>query len=404
MSVEEEEMKRQKCEKCKHSAFAHMSGKACAWMGCGCKRLELVREVGTQVEGAAMLLKDLCVACGHERKLHQKMWCMGEPHGAVGTAADWCECEGFMGVDGGGVEGTGTTGVGLGKFEFVGKPECVCGHPVEEHVGYMEKVGVCVTCVGCTGYVARQGKAMEVPRCEGCGHRRMKHAWRDRKDQECEMKGCGCKEYKGDVGVWYGGGTGTAYVSCSHKPFKMLDGGTWSVWGGTRSSVQDKCGTFDVLLNCSQMPVYKEHEFPQGWGWVEKWRGKPLEVNFNWPDQGVVGLPAGFWLELRDEFERSKSRVLAFCVGGHGRTGTCLAALMIACGYGAKESMKLIRAAYCKKAVETMVQERWLGELEKEMKPLLEERERGLATVTEGKVKGKGKEDGVGSEGKGLVV
>ena len=52
---------------------------------------------------------------------------------------------------------------------------------------------------------------------------------------------------------------------------------------------------------------------------------------------------------------------MACCVGGHGRTGTTLACLMVAGGLTADEAIHRVRTTYGKKAAETSVQEKYVG-------------------------------------------
>ena len=45
------------------------------------------------------------------------------------------------------------------------------------------------------------------------------------------------------------------------------------------------------------------------------------------------------------------------CMGGHGRTGTFVAALMIREGWAVADAMSYIRGGYCTKAIESKTQE-----------------------------------------------
>lgn len=49
-------------------------------------------------------------------------------------------------------------------------------------------------------------------------------------------------------------------------------------------------------------------------------------------------------------------RVLVFCMGGHGRTGTVLAALKAMLEPDTEDPIADVREAYCQKAVETDLQ------------------------------------------------
>ena len=99
-------------------------------------------------------------------------------------------------------------------------------------------------------------------------------------------------------------------------------------------------------------------------------------VIINWPDHGVIELPLLTHLvEWIRETARAGKKIEVACVGGHGRTGTLLAAVAIAeLGLNsADEAIALIRSAYCKEAVESIQQENLLrlltGEPEKKEVP-----------------------------------
>ena len=346
-----------KCGRCKHSYVSHRFGEGkCLWMGCGCTGwIEEGKEVGAVVK--------LC-GCGHSGVVHK---------GGHGKCEVWqCGCL-KMGSE-------------APKKEAKKEEEdlwCACGHPLAEHdyefVGGVGVDGGCLSCDDCHAFKKGKAPGRVTYKCK-CGHRRDKHALRNGLDVECNVKKCACKLYDGPVpdvskGMWEWGKT--SYVHCDHTPYKMLEGKEggkeWSVWGGTKTPCLGEMNKFDILINCSQNTVYRQHDVP--YEWFKKYVHKNVEVNLDWPDRGIPGLPAGFWLEMRDQIARQGARVLCFCIGGHGRTGTAMAALMIASGYGKTEAVELIRAQYCKQAVESKEQMEYLEKLEEDMKPLLAVRE-----------------------------
>jgi len=84
------------------------------------------------------------------------------------------------------------------------------------------------------------------------------------------------------------------------------------------------------------------------------------EVYFPIPDMGVPQDVDDFkalvgWTKSRIEFG---FKVHVGCIGGHGRTGTLLAALVSL--YGEKDAIQYVRQHYCPKAVETEVQVQFL--------------------------------------------
>jgi len=82
-----------------------------------------------------------------------------------------------------------------------------------------------------------------------------------------------------------------------------------------------------------------------------------------WPDMQVVPIPTlvqGIrWINHKLE---GGEKVEIGCIGGHGRTGTMAAALLINQGMSAKKAIKKVRKTYCGKAIETKAQETMLKE------------------------------------------
>lgn len=187
-------------------------------------------------------------------------------------------------------------------------------------------------------------------------------------------------------GKWSGG---TGYVHCKHDPFKAIVGkdDKWSVWAGRKFDVEmeAKAGEFDVVLNLANsgsikstyQPVKKtKHTIPipelkkwEKFGMTPQKPVKPFhELEMDWPDMGVVAFPMEFWISLVDYLESHNARLLVFCVGGHGRTGTALAAmLMAALGWKSKQATDWVRKNYCSKAIESKTQEDYLKSLDKDV-------------------------------------
>ena len=172
-------------------------------------------------------------------------------------------------------------------------------------------------------------------------------------------------------GEWWRSNTSgakTTYVSCTHKPTKLLQGtgkgSEYEIWAGKRWDVTDHLREFDVILNCSGSSVSARHNIPLPG--FEKWENFSTlkEIQLDWPDRDIVDLPFEFWRELLDYFEKNESKVLVFCVGGHGRTGTAIACIMVASGWKANEAISWLRRNYCKEAIEEQVQEWYIRTME----------------------------------------
>jgi protein-tyrosine phosphatase len=72
--------------------------------------------------------------------------------------------------------------------------------------------------------------------------------------------------------------------------------------------------------------------------------GDAPTLGIQWPDMGIPNLRSSFWVELLNRLPEGAT--MACCVGGHGRTGTTLACLMVAGGLTADEAIHRVRTTY----------------------------------------------------------
>lgn len=163
--------------------------------------------------------------------------------------------------------------------------------------------------------------------------------------------------------------------ACTHRPQCLLKSqqSGWEVWAGARFDCLDYLEHFDVLLNLTGEPALEGHRVPlKG---LEHW-GKgapPLEVILDWPDMRAVGLPSAFWTDLVRYLAENRTRMLAFCIGGHGRTGTAICCLMVVNGWTTKAAIEWVRKNYCRLAVESKEQEEYVRAVEEETRATLVE-------------------------------
>lgn len=80
-------------------------------------------------------------------------------------------------------------------------------------------------------------------------------------------------------------------------------------------------------------------------------------LHLDWPDMGIPPVTLDFWIRL---WEMLPEHTVICCMGGHGRTGTALAALLIASGVTYYDAIDMVRKDHCKKAIETESQEKYL--------------------------------------------
>lgn len=153
---------------------------------------------------------------------------------------------------------------------------------------------------------------------------------------------------------------------CNHAPQHVIAGEGWGVWAGKRTDVIDHANHYDLVLNLTFDSIKNNHVIPVPE--LAKYADNGCtftELQIDWPDYGVTTLPRAFWEDLTNHLKKHRLRMLVFCQGGHGRTGTAIASLLVvAMKYGADEATAWVRKNYCGKAVETWGQERYVEKMD----------------------------------------
>lgn len=93
----------------------------------------------------------------------------------------------------------------------------------------------------------------------------------------------------------------------------------------------------------------------------------PIAI-IKWPDFTEPTSTVKAYVEYAAECIADGKRVQVGCMGGHGRTGTFAALVMIALGVGYTSALRTVRTKYCQEAIETKAQEAALPEFEKEVR------------------------------------
>jgi hypothetical protein len=110
-------------------------------------------------------------------------------------------------------------------------------------------------------------------------------------------------------------------------------------------------------------PVTPER-FSKALGPLVSGKSLPSEVvRLHWPDYGVPPCGLEFWDML---WTLLPAKTAVVCIGGHGRTGSCLSALMIAAGESYPDAVEHVRSLHCSKAVECFAQEMYLWQLHRD--------------------------------------
>jgi hypothetical protein len=81
-------------------------------------------------------------------------------------------------------------------------------------------------------------------------------------------------------------------------------------------------------------------------------------VFYPWPDLGLPRDPRRFKRALKWLVEQASAgrRVEIGCAGGHGRTGSTLAGLLVLQGISPREAIRRVRRTYCEEAIESAEQ------------------------------------------------
>lgn len=81
-------------------------------------------------------------------------------------------------------------------------------------------------------------------------------------------------------------------------------------------------------------------------------------LSIDWPDYGVPHFGRKWWHKLAESIRRVEGKVIVTCLGGHGRTGTCIAILAKLLGLVPDGAcpVEWLRALYCKSVVESWSQ------------------------------------------------
>ena len=155
---------------------------------------------------------------------------------------------------------------------------------------------------------------------------------------------------------------GQSYKLCSHNPTKVISGRGWSFWAADKEGARASLGKFEVVINCSGVSIQRErHVLPHELRGYETRTNKFEEILLDWNDMQDIGLKPEFWTALVKYVSERKAKALVHCFGGHGRTGTAVACLLIAaCQYSPVQAIQWVRGQYCREAIETKLQETYI--------------------------------------------
>lgn len=239
--------------------------------------------------------------------------------------------------------------LGEDNYEIVKRSECDCGHTSASHGG---ESGIClVTSCKCCNYKFK---------AEITSYRR--------------KTGGNTSNVTGYTGI-----TSKSYSApCRHKPSPVFSFDDLMFYGGSRYTITGtpELDKIQVVLNASGTALnsWDKTSLPPEFQSLNRFITADYhfkELVIDWMDgQGPDVLP-GFWQEFIQLCkDQGFKHIMCICFGGHGRTGTALASIMLASGYwNLKESVEIIHKIYCVEAIETSAQYKYLVELEKAFVP-----------------------------------
>ena len=173
-----------------------------------------------------------------------------------------------------------------------------------------------------------------------------------------------------DYSGWGGGGRSADAITkflprCVHNVAHVIDLADVSIhlsdgWGARGAPAGS------IVLNCTGSPKHDPPILP------DSVRGllahceeaRVTEITLPWPDGGTPPVKPSFWRALLETCAREKAPLVIHCVGGHGRTGTALAAILLAYSIPYRDAVNFVREKHCVKAIETQSQLDYLEDLD----------------------------------------
>ena len=163
------------------------------------------------------------------------------------------------------------------------------------------------------------------------------------------------------------------YFSCQHYPTVVFRLGEIDIYAATKDKLSQaglKAHDISLVLNASLASLNVANLVSGSKRFIDlnQYAYHIEEVHLNWDDGSSFAGDVNFWRALYKKLVEFDIKAVCFCcMGGHGRTGTAIAALTLSVSdTKADEVIDAIRDHYCKEAIETKTQEDYLEELAKE--------------------------------------
>lgn len=155
------------------------------------------------------------------------------------------------------------------------------------------------------------------------------------------------------------------FKMCSHKPKKIFRLDCINYYAADLDGVKHFNG--DLVINISgHIVVHSVEKIAKLSKFVlQHAKANYEEITISWPDFSLPRVKAGFWKALHQHvIAKGCTSVCIHCFGGHGRTGTALAAMLIEnLEVEALGALQFVREKHCFQAVETAEQVEYLKDL-----------------------------------------
>lgn len=176
------------------------------------------------------------------------------------------------------------------------------------------------------------------------------------------------------LGDYFGEEIKSGLGPCRHKPTLIFKAGSLEVYGASRMNIdENSVRGFDLVVNLLGRRRFLEGgnliRGSQKWAFLKKFTSRAAveELVLDWKDQAVFPVGRDFWVALYEALIKDGyKKVVFFCEGGHGRTGTAVGCLMtVALNIHGGRAIKEIRENYCRQAIESKKQEDYVRSMTK---------------------------------------
>lgn len=133
-----------------------------------------------------------------------------------------------------------------------------------------------------------------------------------------------------------------------------------------KEEVGESINSTDLVLNCTADLIESKPWIKSKPKWMELTSRdiNPFQIQFDWREGEAPYCDLSFWKNIIERaFENDVTKIIVCCSNGKGKTGTALAALMVADGWEPQAAIDKLNQTYSKYAVETQAQRNYILDL-----------------------------------------